>query len=415
MNAAETLAPAAARLPLGRLLVVIAGIYTVQSAVGAIMFQGVPAILRDSGIALDKIGLVSLFMLPWTIKFLWSPLVERWRLAPGGARRSRPIIVSGQILMAALLAALAWLSPGDGFFWLFVGLAVIAVIASTVDIASDGYTIDHIEPVQRGWANVVQVGGGYSGIMVGGLFLALAGWYGWQAAMLTMTLVALLLSLPCLLTREPPGDAERQTRHRPSLSFALRRPAVRWGLLAVILSQLGLRLTQVMSGPFMIDNGLSPAQLGLLVGTAGTVLCLVCVVLIGWPIRRWGGRRVFLVLLGAQLLAYGLFFLAALQPPSQSLLSVLFLFKATAIAVSFVALYTMAMSWASSHQAGIDFTLFQCADALVSVAAGLCGGLIAQHLGYETCFGLAAASALAALLTLPRILDRIARSEAYDR
>ena len=202
MNAAETLAPAAARLPLGRLLVVIAGIYTVQSAVGAIMFQGVPAILRDSGIALDKIGLVSLFMLPWTIKFLWSPLVERWRLAPGGARRSRPIIVSGQILMAALLAALAWLSPGDGFFWLFVGFAVIAVIASTVDIASDGYTIDHIEPAQRSWANVVQVGGGYSGMMVGGgLFLAVAGWYGWQAAMLTMALVALLLSLPCPVPR----------------------------------------------------------------------------------------------------------------------------------------------------------------------------------------------------------------------
>ncbi len=412
MSTRQPTAAVAQRLPLRRLLVVIAGVYTIQSTVGAIMFHGVPAILRDGGVALDMIGLVSLFMLPWTIKFLWSSVVERWRLAPNGVRRSRPIIVVGQIAMALLLAALAWTSPGDNFIRLFAGLGILAMIAATVDIASDGYTIEHLEPSQRGWGNVVQVGGGYTGFMVGGgLLLALAGWYGWQTAMLSMAILALFATLPSLLTKEPSGDAETQSRHRPSLSFALRRKTVLWGLFAMVLSQLGLRLTQSMSGPFMIDNGISPAQLGVLLGTLGTMLCLACVVLIGLPIRRWGPRQVLFVLLGAQFVVYGLFALAAGHPLPTDVLSALFLSKTAISAVSFVALYAVAMSWTSPYQAGIDFTLFQCADALVSAIAGFSGGLIAQHLGYGFCFGLAATLVLVSLLTLPRVMGRISRGQ----
>lgn len=413
MSTLEATATAPGRLPLGRLLLVMGGVYTIQSTVGAVMFQGVPATLRDSGLPLDMIGLVSLFMLPWTVKFLWSPLIERWRLAPDGRRRSRPIIVAGQLAMAAVLAALAWVAPADGFFWLLAGLAVIALVTSTVDIASDGYMIEHLHPEQRGWGNVVQVGGGYAGIMIGtGLFLVLVGWYGWHTAMLAIALAALLLTLPCLATREPPGDAAQQAAHRPSLLFALRRPAIRWGILAMVLCQLGLRLIQSMTGPFMIDNGIAPAELGFLTGTLGTSLCLACILLIGLPIRRLGARSVLFALLGLQVAVYLLFCVAALFPLPLELLNALFLAKAAIIAASFVALYTVAMDWTSPHQAGVDFTLFQCADALVSVVAGLSSGLIAQHLGYEVCFALATGAALLCLLLLPAVFDRIRRSTA---
>lgn len=411
MSVSQATVPLPASLPLGRLLVVMGGVYTIQSTVGAVMFQGVPATLRDSGVALDQIGLVSLFMLPWTVKFLWSPLVERWRLAPDGRRRSRPIIVTGQFVMAAVLALLAAVSPDNGLSWLLAGLAVIALVASTIDIAADGYMIQHLRPEQRGWGNVAQVGGGYGGIMLGtGLFLVVVDWYGWTSAMLLMAALALLLTLPCLMTREPPGDAEAQAAHRPSLRYALGRPALRWGLLAMVLCQLGLRLIQGMTGPFMIDKGLSPAQLGLLTGTLGTALCLGCVLLVGLPIRRWGARPVLFVLLGLQVVLFALFWLASVTPLPEVVLAGIFLAKSAAVAASFVALYTVAMGWTSPHQAGVDFTLLQCADSLVAALAGLGGGVIAQHLGYPVCFGLACGAVLVCLVALPVVLARIARS-----
>lgn len=70
-----------------RVLTVVAGIYITQSAIGGLTFQGIPAVLRAEGAGLDVIGLVSLLMLPWALKFLWAPALERLRLPLGRHRR----------------------------------------------------------------------------------------------------------------------------------------------------------------------------------------------------------------------------------------------------------------------------------------------------------------------------------------
>jgi hypothetical protein len=127
------------QLPAWRVFAVIAGIYTVQSTAGAITFQGVPVVLRAAGAPLDLIGLISLFMLPWAVKFLWAPAVERWRLPAAGGRRSRPIILIGQVLIAIVFAALSLAAPDGGLAPLLIGLALIALLAATVDIACDAF------------------------------------------------------------------------------------------------------------------------------------------------------------------------------------------------------------------------------------------------------------------------------------
>ena len=54
-----------------------------RSLVSGIAFQGVPALLRDSGAPLDQVGLAYLAFLPWALKFLWAPWIERYRLPQG--------------------------------------------------------------------------------------------------------------------------------------------------------------------------------------------------------------------------------------------------------------------------------------------------------------------------------------------
>ena len=100
-------------LPAWRVFVVIAGIYTIQSTAGAITFQGVPVVLRAAGAPLDHIGLISLFMLPWAVKFLWAPAVERWRLPAGGGRRSRALILVGQAMIAVVFAGISLVAPAE--------------------------------------------------------------------------------------------------------------------------------------------------------------------------------------------------------------------------------------------------------------------------------------------------------------
>jgi MFS transporter (putative signal transducer) len=84
----------------------------------------------------------------------------------------------------------------------------------------------------------------------------------------------------------------------------------------------------------------------------------------------------------------------------------LVLAQAAAMAIGFVALYSQLMGLASPTQAGVDFTLFQCADALVAGLCGFGGGLLAKAWGYGPFFVVAAALAIAGLLVMPFILRR---------
>jgi MFS transporter (putative signal transducer) len=400
---------AVAPLAPGRVLVVIAGIYVTQSLLGAIMFMGIPAVLRNGGIPLDRIGLTALFMLPWTVKFLWSPPVERFRLRPDGRRRSLKLIVAAQGLIIALLAGLAFAVPEERLNPLLAGMALVAVIAATLDIACDGFTVEQLRDRIRGWGNVMQVGGGYLGIAFGsGLFLILVEKSGWQPALLSMAAIAALLTLPAALTREPRGAVAAATDSRPSLAAAFRRAPIRWGLLLVVLFQAGGRLVQGISGPFLVDQGADLATLGLLNGPLGIAISLAGVLIAGLAVRRWPMQRLLLAVIGLHAAVF-LALLCALVvggAPLPLFLG-LTLLESAIMAGGFVILYTAAMRWSSLRQAGVDFTLFQCADAATAAAAGVSAGMLAQHAGYPATFAAGLAALAAAALLLPILFRRI--------
>lgn len=402
-----TLPSAAAMLSTPRILLVIGGIYTTQSTVGALTFQGMPAVLRAAGTGLDVIGLIWLLMLPWTLKILWATPVERWRRPAGGGRRSRRLILGGQAATLAVLAAAALAAPAQAPVQTFVLLGVAAVLAATVDIACDAFAIEQLRPAQRSWGNVMQVGGGYLGMMIGGgAFLVLIDAWGWSAALPVLIAVLAVLTLPMAVTREPAPEAAASAtaRRRPTMAAALARPAMRRGLLVVLVAQCGLRLVQGLLGPVMIDQGMDLATIGWLLGGAGTAASLAGTLLAGVAVRHLGAVTVLRLGLGAQAVAFAGLLGVVLVPalPTTPLLVLAPAF-ALSTAVSFVALYTLMMGWAASPQPGVDFTLLQCADAAVAMVAGLGAGVAAQYLGYGACLAAATGAVMIGAAILPRL------------
>ncbi|TBV17341.1 hypothetical protein [Stutzerimonas kirkiae] len=130
--------------------------------------------LRDAGASLQVVGLTALLWVLWGLRFLWAQAVERLRLPAGRlARRSRPLVLAGQWLIATVLLALGLaalngqLSLADHADWILGGLLLAALVAATTDVASDGFAVDQLASPQRGWGNVAQVGGSYVGAMLG--------------------------------------------------------------------------------------------------------------------------------------------------------------------------------------------------------------------------------------------------------
>lgn len=195
------------------------------------------------------------------------------------------LILRGQVALAAILmiaAAIGWFGREGGFpdtqiVALFVLFMVAGTVASTIDIASDGFCVDQLTRAGYGWGNSVQVGGSYLGMMCGGgVFLMLSAASGWPVAMLMMAMLMMALSFPLWRITEPTRTAP--IPHVPALGYALRRKQARTGLLLVLMLNSGMRFVLPLLAPLLLDHGLSMSALGALfsggniaAGIAGTL------------------------------------------------------------------------------------------------------------------------------------------------
>lgn len=388
-------------------LTAVGGLYIAQSVIGGITWIGLPAIMRSEGVPLDRIGLVSLIVLPWALKFLWSPAVERYRLPANGRNRTATIVFAGGIISAIGLFAVGAIGP-TAVLPVLALLTVVAFAASTVDIACDGYAVQSLAKEYHGWGNAAQVGGAYLGSALGGgLFLMLVDVSGWQIGIWAMAALLLLLGLPFLVAPTPimPDEARG---HMPSLLTALKRPEIRRGLAAAAIYVVAQKVALGMLGPFLIDAGLDLTAVGLINGIGSMFVGVAAALLGGALVKSWGMRNVLVLALVLQ--AAGLFFFACyalIGGISQTVLIVVAVFASSGVmALGFVALYAQFMRWSDPRQAGVDFTLFQCMDALVGMAGGVIAGYAAQYFGYGIFFAAAGVIALAAIPAISRVSDQ---------
>jgi MFS transporter (putative signal transducer) len=393
---------AASTLSLPRVLVAAGGIYTAQSTIGGLTFLGLPAALRASGMAMEHIGLLSLIMLIWAFKFLWAVPVERWRIRADGGRRTGATVLAGQMIAAAAVAGLGLLA-GYGLPVMLVLLAVMALASATIDTACDGFLIERVPEGRRGLGNMVQVGGGYFGMVLGGsLFVWIYARYGWTAAAGVMAGLVLLLSAPLVLLREPPIAASR--RERGGLLTALRRRDMQAGLAMIVAFEAGGRFVQVLAGPYLVDAGLPLELVGTLTGAGSVAAGLAGTTGGGLAVQKLGAPRAMQLVALGQIILIGLLALAAaMSSASLTLLSALFVLQMAVMAAGFVVSYSRLMALASPDQPGADFSLVQSASALTGAVAGVTGGMLAGQFGFAAVFALAAALAL----PVPFILARL--------
>ncbi len=377
------------------IVLAIAGLYIGQSIIGGLTFLALPSVLRERGLPLDQIGLTYLAVLPWALKFAWAPAVERYRLPRRGQARSRSVVLATTLVSAVGLVAVGLIGPVM-FVPLMAVFVVIAFAAATGDIACDGHAVETLAQRHHGWGNAAQVGGAYLGSALGsGLFLVLVAKLDWRLASFTMAGLLVILALPFLASPAPAAPAQRT--HQPSLKTALKRPQMRAGLILAALYVPAQKWGVAMLGPYLIDRGLDLASLGLVNGLGGLAVGFACAMIGGALVRLVGARSVLVLALVLQAASLaGLAFSAWRGLPQPAVVMLALASSSGIMALGFVALYARFMTISDPRQAGVDFTLLQCMDGLVSMGAGIGAGWVAQNLGYGACFALAASAALIA-------------------
>ena len=190
-------------------LLLLGSLYLAQGLPYGFFTQALPVLLRDAGMSLPLIGLAHLLSIPWALKFLWAPLVDRVRAPRFGRRRA--VIVPLQVASCATLAAVALASTPGALWALSIAVLLVNLFAATQDIATDALAVEMLEPDERGHGNGVQVGAYRVGMILGGGFvLWLFAASDWTTAFLAMAAMLLATTVPIFLYCEaappPPVD-----------------------------------------------------------------------------------------------------------------------------------------------------------------------------------------------------------------
>jgi PAT family beta-lactamase induction signal transducer AmpG len=377
-------------------IALLTSLYFAQGLPFGFFTQAFPVILRQRGHDLAEIGLVGLLNLPWALKFLWSPLVDRWQGSPLGPRRGWIVPLQVASLLILLALAVAPTEDGGSLFWIGVAFLGLNVVAATQDIATDALAVNLLRGGERGLGNGVQVGGYRLGMIVGGGFLlVLFTQTGWSGSFAIMAGLMAFVSLPVWLFREPASPVPVSVdAPPPALGAAfgrfLRRPGMAAWLGALCLYKAGDAFASTMIRPFLVDLGLALGDVGWLLGTAGSTAALLGAAAGGALLVRLPRRGALLGFGVLQLLSVAVWLVPALTPEvDRGALYAVSIFEHFAGSMATVALFTAMMDACEPRHAGTDYTVQACVVVIATGVFGATSGFSARALGFAGHFALA--------------------------
>lgn len=378
--------------------------------------------LKDSGIALEEIGLISLAGLAYSFKFAWAPLIDRVQLPllrRLGQRRSW--LLAAQIVLALSLLLMSLITPG-GSLTLFVLITAVAGFAgATQDVVVDAYRIE-IAPTEMQGALAATYTLGYrlALLVSGALALLMADHLPWALVYQLMAATVVLIMLATLSAREPAHHLHAVlsgsfvsnldsvligpfrdffTRYAGKLGIAL--------LLFIGLFKISEQMLGVITLPFYLDSGFSKTEIaavsklfGVWVGIAGAFLG-------GAVVVRFGVHRTLLVAMLVGALSNLLFLLLSHFPGNLNVfIAVIGLDN---LAGGFLG--ATAVAWLSALVSR-DYTASQYAlfSSLVTLPGKLIGGFsgfMVKDMGYSGFFIFSTAAVLPALLLFIWLTPRL--------
>lgn len=359
------------------------------------------------GVNLGAIGLFSLVALPYSLKFLWSPLLDRY--IPPFLGRRRGWLVITQIGLVIAIAAMSLQNPAQALQLLAVNALFISFFSASQDIAFDAYRTDVLEEREMGAGAAVAVLGYRIALLVtGSLALILADQLSWKLVYLLLAVVMAACIIFSVIAPEPelrdrPPTTLWDAIYQPFQEFFTRSGIGRGILILVfiVLYKLGDGLVNNMATPFLLKTGFSQTDIGAIQGGMGLLATIVGTLLGGALLSQWGINRSLWIFGGVQAfsnLAYFVLAQVGLNYPMMIAAINIENFSGGLGTAAFVA-YLMSLCnhrFTATQYALLSSLMAVSRDILVSPA-----GTIAAQTGWSLFFLLTLIAAIPGLLLLP--------------
>ncbi|MCK9991459.1 MAG: AmpG family muropeptide MFS transporter [Rugosibacter sp.] len=374
-----------------------------------------PAWLRSEGVNLKTIGLFALIQFPYTWKFLWAPLLDRYA-PPLGRRRGWMLITQMGLLFS--IAALGFLSPTvalDSIVWLTVA---IALFSATQDIALDAFRREVLPEVELGLGNSVHVNAyRIAGLVPGSLSLILADHLPWAQVFMITALFMLPGLLLALFAAEPviAKSAPKTLREAVVEPFHEFIHRAGWREAALILAfiffyKLGDSMSTALATPFYLDMGFAKSQIGVVAKNAGLWPAVIGGLLGGlWMVKLGINRALWLFGVVQLLSIFGFVWLAWLGPRAVvgaaelAQLALVIGFEALGVGLGTAAFVAFIARATNPLYTATQLALFTSLAAVPRTFINATTGVLVEQMGWVGFFFLCVALAVPGMLLLLKV------------
>ncbi|MEM7674690.1 MAG: AmpG family muropeptide MFS transporter [Myxococcota bacterium] len=369
------------------------------------LIQMVPAWLRESEVSLTNIGLFALIGLPYTWKFVWSPLLDRWSL-PLGKRRGWMLV--SQIGLIVGIGTMGSLDPKQQLGTIAVFAVLVAFFSATQDVVIDAFRREILPDAELGFGNSIHVQAyRISGLVPGALSLYLADHLPWSVVFwITASFMGVGVLL-ALFVSEPERPYEPPQGFVKSVIAPFAEYIQRRGLRSVLpilafmfLYKLGDNMATALSTPFYLDIGFTKTQIALVAKNAALWPSIVGGLLGGVVMIRLGINRSLWVFGVVQVISILGFAVLANSGPVLWLLAVVIGFEYLGVGLGTAAFTAFIARESSRAFAATQLALFTAFTALPRTFANATTGFIVDSVGWTTFFLVCTGLALPGMILL---------------
>ncbi|WNM60445.1 AmpG family muropeptide MFS transporter [Candidatus Nitrospira neomarina] len=362
--------------------------------------------MREEGLDLTTIGFFGLVGLPYTLKFLWAPVMDR--LVSSALGRRRGWMLGTQIALMLTIASLALTQPAIHLSTLAVLCVLVAFFSASQDIVLDAYRRECLSDEELGIGSSMFIYGYRLGMLTAGalaLFLADQESLSWNAVYFIM---GAMMSIGILTTwfapeptiPTPPPASWQEAITGPFLEF-FSRPGALMMLLFILLYKVGDSMASEMLSPFMVDLGVSKTDYAMIVKVFGMIALMAGGLIGGLVVYRMGIVPSLFILGFLQMISTAGFVILAYTGNHLPTLTAVIAFETISSGLGQTAFVAFMASLTNKRFTATQYALLTSFMGIPRVFAGSTTGFLATWLGWEGFFLLCTLIALPGLFLIP--------------
>jgi len=374
-----------------------------------LLIQLVPAWLRAEGVGLAEIGFFALIGFPYTWKFVWAPVMDRFTLPFLGHRRGWMLVT--QLALLVSIAAMGFLKPDLSLWTIAYLAAAVAFFSASQDIVLDAYRRELLPDVELGLGNAIHVQTyRLAGLVPGSLALILSDHLPWHSVFLFVALfmgvgIVLTLVIDEAIAEPSPPKTMRDAIVEPFREFIGRKGTRSAALILVFLFlyKLGDNMATALQTPFFIDMGFSLTAIGSVAKFAALIAAIVGGLFGGIVMIKLGINRALWIFGVVQVVSILGFALLSVVGTNLWMLGAANGFEYLGVGLGTAAFVAFMARETNPAFAATQFALFTALTAVPRTLANAVTGVIVESVGWTNFFLLCTILAIPGMLLLFKV------------